>query len=108
MAAKSPAVQKIFAEVKPSILTTMAKNESKPVLKGISATKKATNPKNFVPPKPRVQTPKKVVVKPAAKPVPVNNNIPAGWEISPGKIDRNGNPVLRQIRNRQFGGYYFM
>ena len=204
MTAKSPAVQKIFAEVKPSILTTMAKNESKPVLKvidvakkalpagkvkpiqtvnilpssgktivvlpkttapttvlkalppistpvpkllpagkapvstykelfnfktaektaektdwndlglfdysrkGISATKKATNPKNFVPSKPRVQTPKKVVVKPAAKPVPVNNNIPAGWEISPGKIGRNGNPVLRQIKNRQFGGYYFM
>ena len=215
MAAKSPAVQKIFAEVKPSVLTTVAKNESKPVLevirtaekalpagktvpitvpvktvvkelpagkvkptsgvkivpssgktivvppktttpttvlktlpassqpvpkllpagkapvstykelfdfktaektdwndlglfdysrKGISATKKATNPKNLVPPKPKVQTPKKVVVKPAAKPVPVNNNIPAGWEISPGKIDRNGNPVLRQIRKRQFGG----
>ena len=76
--------------------------------KGISATKKATNPKNLVPPKPKVQTPKKVVVKPTAKPVPVNNNIPAGWEISPGKIDRNGNPVLRQIRQRQFGGYYFM
>lgn len=200
MAAKSPAVQKIFAEVKPNVLTTVAKNESKPVLKvidvakkalpagkvkpmqtvntlpssgktivvspkttapttvlktlppsstpvpkllpagkapvstykelfdfktaektdwndlglfdytkkGINATKKATNPKNLVPPKPRVQTPKKVVVKPAAKPAPVNNNIPAGWEISPGKIDRNGNPVLRQIRKRQFGGYYFM
>ena len=228
MAAKSPAVQKIFAEVKPSVLTTVAKNESKPVLevirtaekalpagktvpitvpvktvvkelptskivkelpagkvkptsgvkivpssgktivvppkttapttvlktlpassqpvpkllpagkapvstykelfdfknaektdwndlglfdysrKGISATKKATNPKNLVPPKPKVQTPKKVVVKPTAKPTPVNNNIPAGWEISPGKIDRNGNPVLRQIRQRQFGGYYFM
>ena len=76
--------------------------------KGISATKKATNPKNLVPPKPRVQTPKKVVVKPATKPAPVNNNIPTGWEISPGKIDRNGNPVLRQIRTRQFGGYYFM
>lgn len=196
MAAKSPAVQKIFAEVKPNILKTVAKNEPKPVLKvinmaenalptgkikpvqtinilpssgetiitpvrsttpakvykqlpansqpipkllpagkapvnpykelfdfktvektdwndiglfdytkkGISATKKATNPKNLVPPKPRVQTPKKVVVKPTAKPTPVNNNIPAGWEISPGKIDRNGNPVLRQIRNRQFGG----
>ena len=224
MAAKSPAVQKIFAEVKPNVLTTVAKNESKPVLKiidmtekalptgktvpitvpvkevvkelpaskivkelpagkvkptsgvkivpssgktiivppktpapttvlktlppsstpvpkllpagkapvstykelfdfktaektdwndlglfdytkkGINATKKATNPKNLVPPKPRVQTPKKVVVKPAAKPAPVNNNIPAGWEISPGKIDRNGNPVLRQIRKRQFGG----